>query len=152
MADETSVIAKPGARTLVMTRSFDAPRARVFAAWTQAEHVKYWWDPAGVPLEVCEIDLRLGGMFRWVNRGHAFTGTYREIVPPERLVFISGHLPADPDSVTTLRFVEEAGRTVLTITIECRTVEGRDGLLKMGIDAGTARTLANLAGYLRKTA
>jgi uncharacterized protein YndB with AHSA1/START domain len=87
-----------------------------------------------------------------VNRGHAFTGTYREIVPPERLVFISGASLSDPDSVTTLLFVEEADRTVVTITIECRTAEGRDALLKMGIDAGTARTLANLADYLRKTA
>ena len=137
MSDETSVIAEPGARTLVMTRHFDAPRTRVFEAWTKAEHVKHWWDHAGVLLEACEIDLRLGGTFRWVNRGHAFAGTYREIVRPERLVFISGASSSDPDSVTTLRFVEEAGKTILTITIECRAVEGRDALLKMGIDAAT---------------
>ena len=152
MADETDIIATPGARTLVMTRRFDAPRARVFEAWTRAEHVRHWWDPAGQPLEACEIDLKPNGRFRWVNRGHAFTGTYREIVPPERLVFFSGDSPSDPDSVSTLRFVEKAGMTELTITIECRTVEARDALLKMGIDAGTARTLANLAGYLRKPA
>lgn len=152
MADETRITAEPGARTLVMTRSFDAPRARVFEAWTRAEHVKHWWDPSGVPLEACEIDLRPNGTFRWVNRGHAFTGTYREITPPERVVFVSGESLSDPDSVSTLHFVEKAGKTVLTITIECRTGAGRDALLKMGIDKGTVRTLANLAGYLRKTA
>lgn len=146
MADETGVIADPGERTLVMTRHFDAPRTRVFEAWTQAKHVKHWWDPAGVPLEECEIDLRPNGTFRWVNRGHVFTGTYREIAPPERLVFVS------PDSVSTLLFVEKAGKTELTITIECRTVEGRDEMLKIGIHKGTARTLANLASYLHKAA
>jgi uncharacterized protein YndB with AHSA1/START domain len=64
----------------------------VFEAWTKAEHVAHWWDPSGLPLAVCEIDLRPNGAFRCVNRGpkgegHSFTGIYREIAAPERLVF-----------------------------------------------------------------
>ena len=78
-------ITTPGDRQIVMTRLFDAPRAVVFEAWTKAEHVTHWWDPSGVPLAVCEIDLRPNGAFRWVNRapdggeGHSFSGIYREI-------------------------------------------------------------------------
>src|SRR6516162_7976705 len=80
-------ITTPGDRQIVVARLFDAPRALVFEAWTKTEHVARWWDPSRVPLAVCEIDLRPGGAFRWLNRspdggeGHAFCGTYREISP-----------------------------------------------------------------------
>jgi uncharacterized protein YndB with AHSA1/START domain len=133
----------------VITRLFDAPRALVFEAWTKAEHVAYWWDPSGVPLAVCEIDLRPNGAFRWVNRapdggeGHSFTGIYREIDPPGKLVFTG------PDQgVGTLVFTEVGKKTKLTITMECATKQGRDALLQMRVDAGTAQTLENLAAYL----
>src|ERR1700730_599685 len=107
---ETNIIAEPGTRTIVMVRSFDTPRAIVFEAWTKPEHVACWWDPGGSPLPVCEIDLRPNGAFRWVNRGpdgkdHPFSGTYREIAAPERLVFTSSA------SLVTLIFTEDAGTT-----------------------------------------
>lgn len=144
-------IATPGDRRIVITRIFDAPRALVFEAWTKAEHVARWWDPSGRPLAVSEIDLRPGGAFRWVNRapdggeGHQFTGAYREIVPPERLVFGD---PARPEQGGTLLFAEEGEKTKLTLTIECATSEERDAMLQMRVDAGTAQTLENLAAYL----
>jgi uncharacterized protein YndB with AHSA1/START domain len=144
-------ITTPGDRQIVITRIFDAPRAAVFEAWTKAEHVTHWWDPNGLPLAVCEIDLRPNGAFRWVNRapdggeGHQFTGTYREIVPPERLVFGD---PSRPEQVATLVFTEEGKKTKLTLTIECATKKDRDALLQMRVDAGTAQTLENLAAYL----
>jgi uncharacterized protein YndB with AHSA1/START domain len=149
-----NVAAEPGKPTIVMMRTFDAPRAVVFKAWTTAEHVARWWDPTGVPLAVCEIDLRPGGAFQWVNGGaggteHPFTGTYREIAPPERLVFSARNRPSGPESLATLTFVEEAGKTTLTMTIECHSVGDRDAMLEMRVDAGTARTLENLAEYLR---
>jgi uncharacterized protein YndB with AHSA1/START domain len=108
-----------------------------------------------VPLSVCEIDLRPNGAFRWVHGGtgggaYAFTGTYREITPPERLVFATRMFPSSPESVGTLVFTEESDKTKLTMTIECGSMEHRDALLKMRVDAGTVRTLENLAGYLRK--
>ena len=144
-------ITTPGDRQIVVTRLFDAPRALVFEAWTKAEHVARWWDPSGVPLAVCEIDLRPSGAFRWVNRapdggeGHSFAGIYREITPPEKLVFTS---PASPESGATLVFTEEGKKTKLTMTIQCATREDRDAMLQMRVDAGTAQTLENLAAYL----
>jgi uncharacterized protein YndB with AHSA1/START domain len=143
-------VTTPGDRRIVITRAFDAPRTLVFEAWTKAEHVTHWWDPCGAPLLVCEINLRPNGAFRFVNRapdggeGHSFSGVYREIRPPEKLVF---GFPASA-GVSTLIFNEEGNKTKLTITIECATKEERDALLQMRIDAGTAQTLNNLAAYL----
>jgi uncharacterized protein YndB with AHSA1/START domain len=147
-------ITTPGDRQIVVTRSFDAPRALVFDAWTRAEHVAHWWDPSGMPLAICEIDLRPNGAFRWINRtpdggeGYSFSGTYREILPPEKLVF------SDPSGQgrSTLVFTERGKQTKLTITIECATSKDRDALLQMRVDAGTAQTLENLAAYLPKIA
>jgi uncharacterized protein YndB with AHSA1/START domain len=146
-------ITTPSDRKIVMTRGFDAPRSYVFEAWTRAEHVRQWGDPSGAPLAVCEIDLRPNGAFRWINSGasgmeHPFTGVYREISAPERLVFTVGTGEASPQSAATILFREERGKTMLTITIKCESKEDRDALLRMRIDAGTAQTLENLAEYL----
>src|SRR5258708_7015561 len=107
---------------------------------------------SGVPLSVCEIDLRPNGAFRWVNSAHgmehSFTGTYSEITAPERLVFAVRIIPSRPDPVATLIFSEEGGKTKLTMTIECKSVGDRDALLQMRIDVGTPRTLENLPEYL----
>jgi uncharacterized protein YndB with AHSA1/START domain len=152
----TFKVTTPSNREIVMTRTFHAPRTVVFEAWTRAEHVTQWWDPSGVPLSVCEIDLRPNGAFRWVNNAHggehSFAGTYREIAAPERLVFTVNSLPLRADSIATLIFSDDDGKTELTMTIECESVEDRDALLKMRVDAGTARTLENLAEYLAKIA
>lgn len=141
-----------GDRDIELTRSFEAPRTIVFDAWTNPDHVRHWWDPTGVPLSFCEIDLRPGGSFRWVNNAHAgwhiFAGTYREITPPERLVFTVKILPSSPDSLTTLIFREEGSQTKLTLTIECASIADRDALLRMRVHEGTRRTLDNLATYL----
>ena len=144
-------ITTPGDLQIVVTRIFDAPRALVFEAWTKAEHVAHWWDPSGVPLAVCDINLRPGGAFRWVNRapdggeGYSFGGVYREIVPPEKLVFTA---PDSPNRGSILIFAEEGKRTKLTITIQCASKQERDAMLQMRVDAGTAQTLENLAAYL----
>jgi uncharacterized protein YndB with AHSA1/START domain len=149
-------VSTPSDREIVLTRTFHAPRTVVFEAWTRAESVTQWWDPSGVPLSVCEIDLRPNGAFRWVNNAHggahSFAGTYREITPPERLVFTVSSLPLSADSIATLIFSEDNGTTELRMTIECESVEDRDALLKMRVDAGTARTLENLAEHLNKIA
>lgn len=148
-----ATVTTPSPREIVITRTFDAPRAVVFDAWTQPEHVRHWWDPSGAPLSVCEIDLRPHGAFRWVHGGaggseYSFAGTYREIAAPARLVFSTRMSPSGGESVGTLVFVEQDGRTTLTITIECASTADRDDLLRMRVAAGTARTLDNLASYL----
>ena len=144
----------PGERLIVMKRKFTAPRTLVFEAWTKPEHVTRWWDPTGAPLAACEIDLRPNGIFRWVHRapgggeGYAFTGIYREIEPPERLVFTVGMLPSGPEPLGTILLVENRRETNLTMTIECHSKKDRDTLLQMRVEAGTAKTLENLAAYL----
>ena len=155
MLQRLSMTAEPGSTTIMVTRLFDAPPSAVFEAWTRAEHVAHWWDPSGTPLAVCEIDLRLGGAFRWVNQGdkgmeYPFTGTYREITPPDGLVFAARTFPSSPESIATLRFIEASGGTKFTMTIECQSIEDRDALLAMRVDVGTALTLENLAAYLHK--
>jgi uncharacterized protein YndB with AHSA1/START domain len=152
----SSQVTLPTDREIVIKRSFDAPRAAVFEAWTKPEHVARWWDPSGRPLAVCEIDLRPNGAFRWVNhapdgsQGHSFIGIYREISPPEKLVFVVRMLPSSPEPIGTLVFTEDGGKTNLTLTIECATNKDRDALLQMRVDAGTTQTLENLAAYLTK--
>jgi uncharacterized protein YndB with AHSA1/START domain len=142
----------PSDDAILVTRSFEAPRAAVFDAWTNAEKVKHWWDPNGIPLVACEIDLRPGGSFSWVNRTpdgeHEFAGTYREVTPPERLVFTVRVHPSAPEALTTLIFSEDGNATKLTMRIDCASVEERNALLQMRVDAGTSRTLENLATYL----
>jgi len=154
MNSEKFTVTLPNAREIELTRIFNATRAAVFEAWTKAEHVKHWWDPSGAPLSVCEIDLRPNGAFRWVNSAHggehAFMGIYREIIPPERLVFTVKIFPSRPDPLTTLVFSEEGSKTTVTMRIECNSMEDRDALLQMRIDVGTSRTLENLAEYLKR--
>ena len=154
MSGNFTCVAEPDRPVLVMTQTFDAPRADVFDAWTDPEQVALWWDPTGAPLAVCEIDLRPNGAFRWINQGdtgakHPFSGVYLEITPPERLVFRARVSPISPEQRATLVFSERDGRTTLTMTIECPSVEHRDEMLAMRIDAGTARTLQNLAAHLQ---
>ena len=155
MSTKTVNISTPTDREIVITRIFDAPRTVVFESWTKAEHVVHWWDPSGVPLAVCEIDLRPNGSFRWVHRtpeggeGYIFTGTYQEIVPPEKLVFTVQMFPSSPEPIGTLVFTEDGKKTKLTMTIKCTNKDDRDALLQMRVDSGTAQTLENLAAYLR---
>jgi uncharacterized protein YndB with AHSA1/START domain len=153
--ERLSMTAEPGSTTIMVTRFFDAPPSAVFEAWTKAEHVAHWWDPSGAPLAVCEIDLRPGGAFRWVNQAvkgieYSFTGTSHRITPPHGLVFAARTFPSGPESIATLSFIEDSGRTKFIMTIECQSIEDRDALLAMRVDVGTARTLENLAAFLHK--
>jgi uncharacterized protein YndB with AHSA1/START domain len=134
------------AHTIRLTRSFAAPRAEIFEAWTQPEQVTCWWDAAGEPLAVCEIDLRPGGAFKFVTKGHPempFAGTYQEIARPERLIFEA----IGATGRVILRDV--AGQTHMTVEIQCRSAEQLEQYLKMGVDAGTSQTLDNLVAYVR---
>lgn len=81
---------------------------------------------------------------------YSFTETYREIAPPDGLVFAARTFPSSPESVATLRFIDDGGRTKFIMTIECQSIEDRNVLLAMRVDVGTARTLENLAAFLLK--
>jgi uncharacterized protein YndB with AHSA1/START domain len=148
-------------RLIRMTRLFDAPRHLVFEAMTKPEHVTKWWGQlgAGYSVPVCEIDLRLGGAWRFVNRHPkgevAFYGEYREITPPVRLVFteIFEQFP-DAVSVVTAEFTEEDGKTRLTATVEYPSTQIRDTLIASGMSKGAAISydrLEELVGELAQT-
>jgi uncharacterized protein YndB with AHSA1/START domain len=128
-------------------RSFDAPADLVFEAWTESKHIRCWWDAAGDPLAVCEIDLKPGGAFRFVTHSHPempFTGVYLEIDPPGRLTFEA------LNSTGRVLFTSSGGKTRMTVEISCRTGEQLEQFLKMGVDAGTSQTLDNLVAYIQR--
>jgi uncharacterized protein YndB with AHSA1/START domain len=136
-------VTTPSDQEIRMTRLFDAPRHLVFEAMTKPEHVKQWWGRLGegYSVPVCEIDLRVGGKWRFVNRHPqgeaAFHGEYREIAPPGRLVFteIFEEFP-DSVSVVTTEFADEGGRTRLTATVRYPSLEVRDMVLASGMAGG----------------
>lgn len=150
-------ITLPSDREIVLTRTFDAPRRLVFEAWTRPEHVRRWWGGCNeTALVVCDIDLRVGGEFRYVMRGtdgqdYPFKGVYREIAPPERLVHTQ-IFDVEPysasEAVITVIFEEHEGRTTMTETIAHPSREARDGHLQSGMEHGAASALDRLAELL----
>jgi uncharacterized protein YndB with AHSA1/START domain len=146
---KTGLVIDRETHTIRLTREFDAPQTEIFEAWTRPEHVACWWDAAGDPLAICEIDLRPGGAFKFVTKGRPdmpFAGTYREVAPPGRLVFDA------LGAIGRLKLEKAAGKTQMTVEITCRSAENLDQFLKMGVDAGTARTLDNLVAYMQRRA
>src|SRR4051812_21815697 len=132
--------------TIRFERSVAADRARVFDAWTDAEQVAEWWDPDGERLVTCEIDLRVGGSFSFATRQHSampFAGIYREITPPERLVFEA----MGATGRVTLR--DDDGSTRMTVEIACQSAAQLEQFARMGVAAGTARTVDNLVIYVQ---
>ncbi|MFN0054539.1 MAG: SRPBCC family protein [Planctomycetales bacterium] len=133
----------PSDTEILITREFSAPRRLVFEAMTRPEHVTRWWGPRSMKLILCEMDVRVGGGYRFVLRGpdgndFGFRGVYREIVPPERVVstFEFEGMPGH-ESVETLTLVETAGKTILTCRCLYQSVEDRDGHLHSGMENGT---------------
>jgi uncharacterized protein YndB with AHSA1/START domain len=158
---ETFKLSARGDREIVMTRVFNAPRVLVFDAWTKPELVKRWLlGPPGWSMPVCEIDLTVGGSYRYVWRhakGHemGMGGVFREIVKPERIVstekFDESWYPGE--AVGTILLTEHNGRTTLSQTVLYDSREAREGVLKSpmeeGVTAGYDRleeTLASLQG------
>ena len=145
-------VTTPSDREIRLTRLFDAPRRLIFEAMTGPEHIRQWWGALdeGYSVPVCEVDLRLGGAWRFVNRTPkgklvAFNGVYREIAPPERLVFteIFEEYP-DTESVVTAVFTEENGKTRLTVTVLYPSLEVRDMVLKTGMEKGAGLSYDHL--------
>jgi len=139
-----------------MTRTFDAPRGLVWEALSKPEHMREWWGPRGFTMPVCEIDLRVGGAYRFVQKGHdgaeyGFRGEYREIVPPERIgwTFEFEGMPGSI-SVDTMTLTEEDGKTTITSTSVFDSVEQRDGMLQSGMETGAGETYDRLAELLEK--
>ena len=141
----TAVVTLPTETQILITREFDAPRHLVYRACTEPDLVGRWWTARRGEMESCEIDLRVGGRWRYVMTADdgsevAFHGTYREIVPDERVVstelYEAPGLTEDDATVNTATFTDVDGRTVLTTLIECRTPDIRDAIIASGMEAG----------------
>jgi uncharacterized protein YndB with AHSA1/START domain len=153
----TFTVTTPSDREIRLSRLFDAPRHLVFEALTRPEHIKRWWGSLGdgYSVPVCEVDLRPGGKWRFVNRhpkGDAeFYGEYREIAPPDRLVYTEFYapFPASGSLVTTV-LTEEHGKTRMTVTAEYPSVDVRDTVLKTGMERGAAISYDRLEEVARE--
>lgn len=154
---DTLTVTAEGEREIVIARRFQAPRTLVFDAYTRPELVRRWLlGPPGWQMPVCEIDLRLGGRYRYVWRHEAdgtemgISGVFREIVRPERLVatekFDTSWYPGE--AVSTLILTEAGGWTQLTQTVRYESREARDVALKSGMDKGLAFGFNRLAELL----
>ena len=146
----------PSDREIAMTRVFDAPREMVFEAFTKPELVSRWLTgPQGWTMPICEIDLRVGGNYRYGwrhvdGKTMGAYGTFKEIVPPGRLVaseqFDDPWYPGEAISTTT--FVEEGGRTKVTLTVQYDSKETRDGVQKSGMERGVSYSFDQLEKVL----
>jgi uncharacterized protein YndB with AHSA1/START domain len=143
----TATVALPTDEQILITREFDAPKHLVYKAWTTPELVRRWWHANRGQMTVAEIDLRVGGQWRYVMVTEdgfevAFHGEYREIVPNERIVSTEVYEGApqaegvEEGTQNTLTLAEADGRTAMTILVEAPSKEIRDAIIESGMEAG----------------
>ncbi len=141
-SSRTAVVTLPTDTQILITREFDAPRHLVYKAWTTPELVKRWWNARRGEVTVAEIDLRVGGRWRYAMMAHGefevgFHGEYLEIVPDERIVATEVYEGApDAPATTTATFTEVDGRTVLTLLVDHASQAGRDAHINSGMEDG----------------
>jgi uncharacterized protein YndB with AHSA1/START domain len=148
MSGRKAQVTLPTDEQILITRDFDAPRHLVYKAWTTPELVKRWWHAKRGEVTVAEIDLQVGGKWRYVavtpdGMEVGFHGEYREIVPNERLVTTEiyeglpeGVSEEDAATLNTATFEEDNGRTTLTILVEAKNKASRDAIVESGMEAG----------------
>jgi uncharacterized protein YndB with AHSA1/START domain len=143
----TAKVTLPADDQILITREFDAPRELVFKAWTTPELVARWWAGERGKVTSIDIDLRVGGRWRYVmvaNEGFevAFHGEYREIVPDERLVHTEVYEGApEGEALTTVLFAELAGRTTVDILMDLGRRDIRDAVIETGMEGGLQEAL-----------
>jgi uncharacterized protein YndB with AHSA1/START domain len=154
----TAALTTPTDRQIHVERVFDAPRDRVFAAFTDPKLIPEWWGPRDTTTVVDQMDVRPGGSWRFVIRNSdgsetGFRGTYREITPPERVVqtFEWEGMPGYV-SVETATFEDLGDRTKVTTTSLFHTTEERDGMLESGMERGLNESYARLDDLLARLA
>lgn len=158
MAESTArqtVISTPSDLELAAERLFDAPRRLIWEAWTNPEHIPHWMlGPEGWTMPVCEVDLRVGGGWRFVWRmadgtEMEMTGEYREIIPPELLVSTESWGPEWPETVNTLVLIElEENLTKSINTVKYPSRAARDQAMETGMEEGWSQSNERLAEYL----
>ena len=156
----SAVITQPSDTEILITRTFDAPAELLFKAYTTPDLVKQWWSFGTAEWLACEVDLRVGGRWRFVTRDEGmevgFHGEYREIDPPHRLVsteVFEGAPVPDPDEVPTVNVVtfdEDDGVTTLTMVIQCINREQRDAIIESGMEGGLQVAYDQLEDLVRQ--
>lgn len=150
-----NLIAEPGQHALQMSREFNAPRERVFKAFTDPALVSQWWGPREVTTTVDKLEPRMGGIWRFVQRGengaeYAFRGVFHEVLPNERLVYtfefepLAGHILLE-----TITFEEHNGKTRVIDSAVFQTVEDRDGMIASGMEGGAEESWDRMEELLR---
>ena len=144
------IVAEPGKTSFTTRRVVDAPRSLVFDAFTRCEHLKRWMGPQNLTMASCQTDLRVGGRYRFVFRtpdGNdvGFSGEYKEIVRPERIVrtFVFEPIP-EAAALETLELEESGGTTIIRTTTVHKSVENRDGHVNSGMEGGMTEGYARL--------
>ncbi|HEU4328173.1 MAG TPA: SRPBCC family protein [Roseiflexaceae bacterium] len=143
-AKGTAVVTLPSDTQILITREFNAPKHLIYKAWTTPELIKRWWSAKRGAVTVADVDLRVGGKWRWVMIAEgdfevAFHGVYQELVPNERIVtteVFEGFPDADASSLNTLTMTEQNGRTTLTILVQHQNQEHRDAHINSGMEGG----------------
>jgi uncharacterized protein YndB with AHSA1/START domain len=143
VTSRSAKVTLPTDRQIRVTREFDAPAHLVYEAWTTPELVARWWHAKRGEVTSVEMDLRVGGAWRWAMLAHeelevAFHGEYREIVPGERLVYteIYEGAPEAGAALTSVTFAESGGRTTVELLVEHATQTGRDMHIASGMEDG----------------
>lgn len=166
----TKMTLKIEGNELVLEREFDAPKALIFKAFSEAEHLKHWWGPRGWTLTVCNIDFRVGGTWHYCmkcldeNQGDFFgyeswgKAIYQEIVQDEKIVYVDyfsdaegNEAPGMPSTQSTLTFEENNGKTKLINRAQYSSVEALKTVLDMGMEQGITETWDRLAEYVSST-
>jgi uncharacterized protein YndB with AHSA1/START domain len=146
----SAVLTLPTDTEILITRGFDAPKQLVYKAWTTPELIKRWWSGDRGKVTIAEVDLRVGGKWRYVmtaNGGFevAFHGEYREIVPNERIVNTEVYeaMP-DGEAMNIVTFTERDGRTTLTLLMQLATKGERDTVINSGMEGGLQEAMDHL--------
>jgi uncharacterized protein YndB with AHSA1/START domain len=153
--DEHLVVMATAEREIIMTRIFNAPRELVFKAWTDPQHVDNWWGPTGFQNETCEMDVRPGGVWRYVMHGPDGVDydnkiVYAEVVQPERLVYTHGSSVEDDPAAfhVTVTFDQQGDKTLLTMRPLFATAAQRDAIVAFGAVELGQQSLGRLAEYI----
>jgi uncharacterized protein YndB with AHSA1/START domain len=162
MFEYHSVSPRVGEQEFVIERQFNAPRTLMFQVFTQPEHLKRWWAPQPYTISACTIDLRPGGIWHYAMRSpegqeHWARSVYREIVPPEKLVYTStfadehaNPIEGIPEHLTTVTFTEEAGKTRVTTRVQFSSAEALKTAVEMGMQQGMNMTWDYLVEYVQE--
>ena len=149
----TAKVTLPTDEQILITREFDAPKHLVYKAWTTPELVKRWWSGRRGTVTLAEIDLRVGGQWRYVMDAEggfevAFHGEYREIVPNERIVNTEVYempgappLPPEDEPLNIVTFTEVDGRTTLSVLVQTTSKQLRDTIIDSGMESGMQESM-----------